>query len=538
MIYIKTKHQIDTKWFAEDGFYAKGFAFVGNKLIMNNSIKFLIFRDDFRSDWPVSITKLNGVFSLIYHEGDHLWACIDRSRGIPLFYGTKDADFFISDDAYWVCEKVGDKEMDELSVAEFLLSGYVTGEDTLYPNVKQLQAGQTLAVNNSDKNIEIKKEHYYKFIHHDYFEESEQQLLEGLDKAFLNSIKRMIDFADGRTLVIPLSGGYDSRLISTTLKRLNYENVICYTYGKPENTEIKISKSVAQALGYKHLFIPYSKQKWHNWFHSEERHKFYRYSDGLSVLAHIQDWPAVWEINRQKLVPADSIFAPGYPSGLMTGQHTPKAFFEKKDITQNDVIDKINNIHLRLQNRSCFCEEILNNINIKTINLISSVPILNSDDAANAFEMWEWQERQAKYLTNSSRAYELYGYQWYMPFWDVDFMGFCERLPPKYRFGRKLYIKYVNQITNDWNLPVSGSETGSYRAFWLLRKVITFLGLKKLGKQVFLKKSYWEHPFEWYGIMSEAEFKKYFSANVGLPSYLVRERLGRMINSDVSKSKI
>src|SRR5699024_2673074 len=93
------------------------------------------------------LQKARGYFSIVHISNNTLFAAVDHIRSYPLFYGYKKSTFFISDNAEWVREHLGDKDKDELAKTEFKLAGYVTGPDTLYPNVKQLQAGEMLTLN-------------------------------------------------------------------------------------------------------------------------------------------------------------------------------------------------------------------------------------------------------------------------------------------------------------------------------------------------------------------------------------------------------
>ena len=52
-----------------------------------------------------------------------------------------------------------------------------------------------------------------------------------------HAIERLIRVARGRPIVIPLSGGRDSRLIAMKLKQLAYNDVYCYSYGSLKHQE-------------------------------------------------------------------------------------------------------------------------------------------------------------------------------------------------------------------------------------------------------------------------------------------------------------
>jgi asparagine synthase (glutamine-hydrolysing) len=54
-----------------------------------------------------------------------------------------------------------------------------------------------------------------------------------------------------------------------------------------------------------------------------------------------------------------------------------------------------------------------------------------------------FNERQAKFIINSVRAYEFFGYEWRMPFWDTELINFFLKVPMKYRINQDLYKKYA-----------------------------------------------------------------------------------------------
>ena len=76
-------------------------------------------------------------------------------------------------------------------------------------------------------------------------------LFHKLDRIYEDTFSRLISWLDGRQAVIPLSGGYDSRLIALMLKELGYNNVLCFTYNTGgAKWEVDISRRVAKNLGF------------------------------------------------------------------------------------------------------------------------------------------------------------------------------------------------------------------------------------------------------------------------------------------------
>jgi asparagine synthase (glutamine-hydrolysing) len=210
-----------------------------------------------------SLTRLNGFYAWVTQADQELRAGVDHVRSRHLFYGQAEGRFFLADDAEWVRQQVGDREMDTIAREEFQLAGCVTGADTLFPHVKQLQAGEYLVATAGEGGvIRVETQRYYRFLHTEPESYDDTALGAELDRVAVASVRPLMDYAGGRQIVVPLSGGYDSRLIVTLLKRLGYDNILAFIYGVPGNKEPAYSQRVAEALGL----------RWHIARPSGERH--------------------------------------------------------------------------------------------------------------------------------------------------------------------------------------------------------------------------------------------------------------------------
>lgn len=519
-----------------------GEAFYRDNLYKGNEFIQLISSCKTEEQFIDRLKRLNGFYALIKHRDQKLFAAVDQVRSIPLFYGQKGNDFFISDSAEWVREQVGNNEMDTLAREEFLLTGYVTGPDTLFPDVKQLQAGEALIVSDNNTELSVSVKRYYRFIHQNTLEDSEEELLSKLDEVLLNVFQRLIKRADGRTLVVPLSGGYDSRLIVLMLKRLGYDNVITFTYGRPGNKESEISKQVAETLGIRWEFIPYSNEAWYTWFHSKERKKYWVMAGGLCTLPHIQDWPAVWEMKKQGIIPDDCVFVPGHSADLPAGSRS----FSKPEL-YSDALFNIDNAvkaildyHYSLFDWRKQSNE-LKPLFIKRIG--RTLGNLNAfPDNASAFESWDISERQAKFIINSLRVYEYWGYQWWMPFWDADFMDYWCKVPLQYRFQKNLYDQYVEQLYTQLTGADSSLATANTKpcasevshALYNLIKATPFsIPIKRtfeiIQRYIRRKTLYDNAPLATYGIIPRSKFYSSFSGKENINSFLVKKYLKELI---------
>ena len=388
------------------------------------------------------LPRLNGFYALVEQSAGQVRAAVDHIRSRPLFYGLANEQFYLSDAAEWVRQQVGDREMDPVAREEFQLAGYVTGADTLFPSVKQLQAGECLIARQTDAGPVVETHRYYRFLHQEPADSNEPALREELDRVTVRVMRRLIDNANGREIVIPLSGGYDSRLIATMLKRLGYDNVLTFTYGVPGNKESAYSKRVADALGLRWHFVEYSEALWREAWRTAERWEYQKWASGWTSIAHVQDWLAVQKLKQSGMVEAEAIFVPGHSGDFVAGSHIPKEAFERGAFDLQDIDEAILRKHYSLAPKKLFSispAQWHTRIRERTERTQCTQPW----EFADGFEKWDWQERQAKFICNSVRVYEFYGYDWWMPLWDLEFMRFWEGVPLRLRKGREWYLEQV-----------------------------------------------------------------------------------------------
>src|SRR4029077_5484177 len=111
---------------------------------------------------------------------------------------------------------------------------------------------------------------YYRFHHTDFTKAPRERLIEGLAARPPRVLCRLVGGVGDRTIVVPMSGGYDSRLIGVSLRDLGCRKVICYSYGVPGNWESRISRELADYLGFPWLFVPYTGDRWIEWSRTPE----------------------------------------------------------------------------------------------------------------------------------------------------------------------------------------------------------------------------------------------------------------------------
>jgi asparagine synthase (glutamine-hydrolysing) len=444
-------------WSENQGSHFKGYFFSNENYYHSSHADEGIFIE--AKDDPIKfkdkINALNGFFSIIIDGDNYILAAVDRLRSIPLFYSFINGHYYLSDDAEWLKNKIANYNIDEISRQEFLLLGYVTGQDTLYQNIKQIQAGNLLVI---DKKIKTAKQvSYYDFQRYDFSQDEIDSQTKKLDAVHVDVFRRLVRSLEGRAAVIPLSGGYDSRLIVLMLKRIGYENVICFSYGKQGNWESSTSAKVAEYLGYPWHYINYNLKSWRDWFKSENRKQFYDYSQYHTALPYIQDLLAVNYLTEKKIIPSDAIFIPGHSGDFLAGSHVSYELLDKHCFSSRDLIDAIYKYHYAFwrvplaKKRQLFDHK---------FDYLQELDIASSEAMSCAADLWDWQERQAKFIVNSVRAFEFNQYEWRLPLWDNALMNFWQHIPFDQRLQRKLYMEYVSQYQGEINAILALNHHG------------------------------------------------------------------------------
>jgi len=400
---------------------------------------------------------IRGDYSFIIDAPDYTLAAVDRIRSYPIFYTDKDP-VSISNCAIMIQNECALHKIDELSLLEFEMSGFVTGPDTLYESIYQVLPGELIIYEKNNQKLHRHRYYQYALGSFKNNHKSEDDLLIELHNVHLKVFSELIDSLDGRPVWLPLSGGLDSRFILSMLLDLKYKNITTFSYGMNKFWEIKRAKEIAELLNVKWYHVPYKPDKTRKYFYTKGRESYDRYAWGLNTVPVMMDYYAIVLMREEGLIPDDAIFINGQTGDFLTGGHIPQIQNKQNDIKflLNKIISKHHSLWEQLKtnkNLETISEKILLNINKKQNDLLSD------DDIASYYEYYEWQERQCKFVINGVRVYEWFGYDWRLPLWHDELMYFWERVPWDVKIKRKLFKKYLeiknpsSVFNKDWYLP-------------------------------------------------------------------------------------
>ncbi|MDA3886903.1 MAG: asparagine synthase-related protein [Candidatus Delongbacteria bacterium] len=427
---IELKYNKGFCWYHEDGFYFKGYLFKNNQYLEGlSAIKYLRELINSESDRKSVLKELSGIYSFVHCQKDEVIVCVDRVRTFPVYYRSTKNKIIISDDAQ-ICSD-GDLNIDENSSIEFLHTGYCTGKNTLLKEVFQVQAGEYIVPDHN----KVQGYTYHEYINEGKLEKNIGSASIKLSKTLYQIAEKLANSLQGKTAIVPLSGGYDSRLIAVMLKNKGFKDVICFTYGRKGNPEVEISEKVAKALGFKWHFIEYSEELIKDYIGTKDFEEYFKFSANYTSMFYMQEYFAVRKL--KKIIPENSVFIPGHSGDFFAGSHLDNNIIISNN--SNEIAEQILTKHYNLRKITSKTRGVL----LEKIKV--QLPIESKNIDHSYFENWDLKERQAKFIVNSSRIYEYFGFEHRLPLMDNELMDYFIKIDVDLKLNKVLYDKVIKE---------------------------------------------------------------------------------------------
>jgi len=390
-----------------------------------------------------AFAEIKGNYAAIVEGPGWILAVADKIRSYPVFYVHGPEGFAVSNSARALKEAYTLKRVDRLSLLEFRTAGYVTGRETLFEGLYQLQAGEFLHW--EEKGKTLKRDRYYLYYSRKIRSERTEDLVDELDAITDKIFARVIEEADGAAIWVPLSGGLDSRLVLCKLKQLGYDRLQAFSYGAKGNYEAKAAEEVAEKVGVPWDFAPATMKEARAFFSSATRKKYWDFSDGLCSVPNMQDIHAFEKLKRKGKLPLEVVVVNGQSGDFITGGHLPESFATAEPAPAL-LLQRALEKHFS-QDLGLLSAENVEALSGKVLSLIGidrQTP-MDRQQLASLYEWWEWQERQCKYVVNGQRIYDFYALRWSLPLWADEYLDFWVQVPLDLKIRQKLYRSYLER---------------------------------------------------------------------------------------------
>ena len=489
-ISLSTNNATGYRWFASERTFVKGYLFTKEGLLYKDESLHAYFEQTAgKDDFIEKVCSATGLFSVLIHEENHLLAAVDVVRAFPLFYCQSRGDFCISDTPGMLLNKITETSLKKKSILQLEAIGYVLGRDTLLNDVYQIQAGEAVFF---DKEGFSRQFYMNNHLLRRQSSDKGKELLRTEFHQMLSLLsKRLIQLLDSRPVALPLSGGYDSRLLACLLKKEGYENVTCFTYGSSGTPEKENACKTAEALGYKWIFINHSDYLNEDVFGSQQFDEWVDFSALYSSFPEIQEYVAARTLKAKNLIPNDAVIIPGHTADVTAGGHLLPG------------TERLTNIPILARYAS------LKNVNLKQLkkeerksldkDIVQTMCYYNASGTIDyrLYELWQTKERQTKQIVNSSKIWDFFGYQYVLPFWDELFVSFFASLPHLYKVNKNFYDEAVKALFSENNLPAAHNQKTTQLTVWKQRIKLWLMKFFLL-RPLLDRKILWKNDFSCY----------------------------------------
>lgn len=376
-------------------------------------------------------------------QKDEIWVgrdeaevCVDTSSFMtdPLFYCHKGDRLFISNSVYRLSRDLLDRkfqlELDRIAFFETLLFDYPLRERTLFKCVHKMLPGKRYRFDLTTGSVQIEDTFLLPF-HNGRSVRDEKSLLRDA-KDILSSLITPETAIDGASVLLPLSGGLDSRLLACLLRRQGIDFTAA-VFGPPESTERLVARKVVRGLGIELQEMPLP-----NAYYKTYGDEVTRLTAGLSNHRHCHLYAAL-KANDLK---ADVIFH-GYLGGEYAGA-AQKSVGQRYNLSPEAALEQFVQAHVQ----NTFIWGVLSESDRQQI-LADLREIMEECCRVNLpchFDEYVHNvERQFGLIANVFGVCEEFG-RLVRPFANEDYAVFFNTLPYFYRHDRYLFRKACREL--------------------------------------------------------------------------------------------
>ena len=390
---------------------------------------------------------------------------------------------------------------------EYLYFLYPIGHKTLLKDIYIGQAGQILEY--CDGCFSVRDYFIYDLEPEHHLEEGE--LLDNLWQTSKSVFKDVVSWINNKTVVIPLSSGFDSRFIASMLKLFKVKDVICVCYGLKDNYEAKISRKVAEKLGFEWCFVEYSYDRWLNILKSNKLIDYFKKVLPLYTTLNIQEYLMIMEFLKDEFSKSKSyVFIPGDSGDFLSGSHITGETASVQ--TLEDVIYAISkNVWLHFREWPP-PRLVLSELRSYVTSLVRRSPKLAALPRYKFVEAFDWREKQAKFIASTRMIYAHFNQKFIIPLWDKRFAWFWSTVPLEYKYNKTLYHKFLySYIFGPLGVDFSrGNSPLTMKNYIKQVKLISLIGnvLRKIRTSLGKKISYDPCGFHTYFPLTKKIFSK------------------------------
>ncbi len=428
--------------------YVRGAIFVENQLLREQEFASRIANIQTKSSFKSLLEDSAGQYAIIHETEDGWHIAVDHVRSWPVYY-TTGPELVISDSSVVAHNSSSENNYDSLAASEYLFTSYVNGSDTLSKNVQQAEPGELITFQDQTANT-IVRENYFTY---GCETQTEDGTFNELDELFNHVFRRLIEYADGRPIILPLTGGFDSRLIALKLADIGYQDIVAYTSAPEEGSDdLEKAKQVAEELGFVHVHLQIEKDDYRGFYTSGQWEEFHKSIGFLGELPKMNSQFLNRALNSHPEIPDTGVIVQGHHA-LGGASKLPRLVGEQSHLSIDEFLHyiwKYSYARWRIDPLSSEEREIERLLQDRIISqlpddLYRDQKIEPVDKAIRGIESYYWRNRLSKYFLVHYEQ-ESWEYDHWYPLLDKAYFEYLDKVHWKKKVDKKIQKDYVKTL--------------------------------------------------------------------------------------------
>lgn len=428
-------HLDKKKWLCTDTVCVRGRCFLDDRFLEREELLRMVAAIDTEEELLRQLDKMNGLFALIINKPYLHVAVVDKTRMYPLFFSFKNDGWHIADLPAKLC---GDKQyrIDRVAENQYLHTGAPFEGKTLVEGIEQVKPAHVLFCEKASRQVKYYSMEITAAEERPDNWEYEQAALRQVLKHVAERLK--VSIAD-RQVVVPLSGGYDSRLIVCMLKQMGCQRILCYTVGPLLSDEQLVAMKVAERLGIPIYRIDYQEEQYITQrYGSDEFNRFCDFVGAYGNFLWLFEYNAIKWLEQKGLLQDDAVFIPGHCGDFIAGSHLTKLF-----TTKYMSLRRLSKALLLLSFE--YAKPFRNTLLRKDLKEKLYPGFAQGRLPHSICQEFIMQNRLAHQINNSARVYDYLGYDVRLPLFDRELLDFFRTLSYRLLIDKKLYVSVLTE---------------------------------------------------------------------------------------------
>jgi|GEM_PF-4669564 len=199
-------------------------------------------------NWP-ELQDVDGFFAGVYITSGKIHLFCDRLGVWPLFYSLEGSKVYSSPKAGEILDAI---EPDLVPCKDGLLSlllfGHHLSEETVFENIKRCNGGETIVIDSNGETGRVvwRKKHIY--------QDKSSVAPEELAELFVEGVSHVLP--KNGDIILPVSGGFDSRcVLGAVMECVESERICLTTFGGEDTIDFQVGQLLANTIGVRsHVF--------------------------------------------------------------------------------------------------------------------------------------------------------------------------------------------------------------------------------------------------------------------------------------------